>query len=151
MIVIEKKKNFNNQLKNRLDEFSHISQNFSISHILKDKKIQKILRNLNLSEDTSKRYATIIKQTGWPPHNKLFIKEIKDIVEYCEENGIEKTKLRLNSYFVKRFNTEKIEAMLRTWEKRQWLKKRIPILQEAIEAHDNSSYYASVSTLSYHK
>jgi hypothetical protein len=143
----EEIKSINNQLKNSSGEFSRMVQRFNLFPVLDAEKIQKIAESLNLSKRELKCFATIIKKTGWPPHNKLFIKDIKNIVEYFKKNGIEKTNQRLNSYFVKRFNSEEIETMLRTWENRKWLKKRIPILQEAIKAHNNSSYYASVSTI----
>ena len=38
-------------------------------------------------------------------------------------------------------------SILDKWESKKWLKKRIPILKEAIVSHINNRYYASISVI----
>lgn len=95
----------------------------------------------------TQRYSTIMVELGWPPYPDIYPEEVVEIVELYDEFGVEMTRKKLDEYFVERFDKEELNNMLRNWQKKEWYDKRIPILEESLEAHFSGNYYASISTL----
>ncbi|RXT14874.1 hypothetical protein [Ammoniphilus sp. CFH 90114] len=99
------------------------------------------------TESDIKKFKLIMVEIGYPPHDEIEIPQARYIVRFYEEHGLEKTRGLVEDYLVTEFNKSKVEGILVRWSNIEWLSSRIPILMEAIEAHNTEKYYTSIPTL----
>lgn len=89
------------------------------------------------------RLYDLMYDLGWPPHLEMNVAEARKIVEASATCGEDELEVMINDYYTKKYNIEAIDYFLNNWEKSKTLKKRIPILKQAINAHKKGDYFLS--------
>lgn len=122
------------------DNFKRIGQFF----IDVGRDISKHINNRN-------QFYLILAELGWPPPHDTFIssnmREIDRIVENFEKMSIESVRNDVNELMLRWHSKEVVEDIFFNWKSKIWLKKRMPILQDAIWAHQNGYFTLSVTAL----
>lgn len=105
------------------------------------------VKGLDEFERISKIFSMIVLEAGWPPHGGFYPSEIRDTVE--QYGKVTKTKLNklIQQLYINKFDADEIGAMLQNWDQQKWLKRRMPILKEAITAHFEGRYTLSICAL----
>ncbi|WP_313755968.1 hypothetical protein [Tissierella sp.] len=89
------------------------------------------------------RFYNLMYNLGWAPHLEMNVAEARKIVEASATCGEDELEVMINDYYTKKYNIEAIDYFLNNWEKSKTLKKRIPILKQAINAHKKGDYFLS--------
>lgn len=116
------------------------------NHIFEDSK-RRNKEIMALLESNLRRSLNILVELGWPPHGDIYIPEAKRIVQIYDEFGHERSKSIVNVFFLEKYSTPKILEILNQWDKKVWLKKRIPILRQVINSHVNGDFYVAIPAL----
>jgi hypothetical protein len=97
----------------------------------------------------SQNFRTILLQYGWPPHYQMNVGHMKKIIEAHENETLRPDQVRvfIDETFIEYYSDEKISQLLKSWEEKEWLEKRIPILKEIIDAHLKGMYSVSVPAI----
>lgn len=93
------------------------------------------------------RFSFIMVELGWPPHASLTPREMRQIVDVYDQHGPAEAGRIVNEYMLTRYDSELIEDMYQRWEDSRWLRTRLPILRQAIDAHLDGKYFVSVPSL----
>lgn len=110
-------------------------------------KFKRFYKSIKYFEEKTDYFSTIIVELGWPPSDYLLQEHMDKIVEMYKKYSLEKTRKEVNTLFLKSFNKKVLYSILDNWKRKKWFKKRIPILNEAIDSHIKNHYYASVSLI----
>lgn len=79
---------------------------------------------------------------------KIITSSVDDFVKLQDFIENNQDSIDLDKFFVKELIANyKIEEILRCWHKVSHIEHRYPILEEALQAHKESKYYLSISTL----
>jgi hypothetical protein len=104
-------------------------------------------KGVELYKDSAEKFKYIIVELGWPPTDILYPEELTTIVEEYSKHGCESIRKDVDAFFLNKFDLEEINLILERWESTKALKSRLPILQQAINAHLEGNYYLSVPAL----
>lgn len=104
-------------------------------------------KQIQEASDDVEKCKVILLDYGFPPHYDMNIKQMRQIAHHYEENGKESTHQLLDRFFVRFFSDDRIKLYQEKWLRIDWLKERHVILNEAVRAHMEGLYYASISTL----
>lgn len=88
------------------------------------------------------RFYNLMYNLGWSPHLEMNVEEARKIVEVSATSGEDELEVMINDYYTKKHNIEAIDCFSNNWEKSKTLKKRIPILKQAINAHKRGDYFS---------
>ncbi|MCM3792478.1 hypothetical protein M3690_04125 [Priestia megaterium] len=109
---------------------------------------EEFLANLNKQfERDSINYKEIMKKTGFPPVDIVPAELIFKMADFTEKYGLEETVKQFPSVLAEYYNEETLDYLVSKWKRFSWLKKRMPIIEQAIKAHKLEMYYASITTL----
>jgi hypothetical protein len=106
-----------------------------------------IAEGIRATSDDVEKFKMIMVEMGYPPHEDLEILQIRKIVNYYLQHGMQKAKEIVEQLLIQIFNKETLEEILNSWTSLEWLQTRLPILTEGIEAHNNKKWYTSIPTL----
>jgi hypothetical protein len=98
--------------------------------------------------DVAQEFSLIMFEAGWPPLPEfdLYPSEMVDIVKkYIHDPASIKT--NIEKFVIAKFGDKELDLILSQWEKRDWLKKRLPILREVIQSHIEGKYFVAVAGL----
>ncbi|WP_312421903.1 hypothetical protein [Anaerospora hongkongensis] len=96
--------------------------------------------------DMHQRFSLLSIELGWPPHELLIPNYVIDIVNEYDTRGVDEARGKIRECYIELCSPEIIQGMVETWENKRWLQPRIPILRQAILAHNDGNYYAAVTT-----
>lgn len=102
------------------------------------------------NEETEKGIASFKKamyDSGFPPHDYIDTRKMKEIGLHAKNHTLQETSALITEFVEDFFTCEVIQEMKTDWRKMNWLSDRMPILEEAILSHNDSRYYAAISTL----
>lgn len=133
---------FNNSFKNICMEVNIPTAEITLDDIFND-----LLNDFHTFGEISQRFAVIMLKLDWPPTVHLIPGEVLEIVKLYDEYGLDLIKDKVEEYLIKRFSKDDLNAKLDYWSSKKWLKKRMPILKQAVESHLNGNYYVSVPAL----
>lgn len=106
--------------------------------------------DIYLQMENLNKFYLILTQVNWPPPHDLFIssnqKEINELVERFGKSGLNSVRKDIDNIMLKWHSPEIIEKIFSDWKTKPWLKKRFPILRDAIWAHQNGLYTLSIPT-----
>ncbi len=100
------------------------------------------------AEETTLNFKTIVVELGFPPHNFMPMYSRQRVIQLYEEKGIEYTKRFLERYmcmFV--YDKETLIEMHNSWQRTEWLEKRLSIISTVIEGHLNGYYRLTVPAM----
>jgi len=63
------------------------------------------------------------------------------------KEGLKRAKIEVENFLISKYDDEKIDEILIKWKKKQWLGKRISILEQAIWAHKEHRFNLSVPAI----
>ncbi|MDT8900349.1 hypothetical protein [Anaeroselena agilis] len=104
-------------------------------------------RNINEFGNINQQYSAIMVELGWPPYGGLYIPEMKKIIKAYNRFGPEAIREKVDQLFIERFDADEIEKLSGEWGKKKWLAKRMPIIRQAVTAHNAGNYYLSVPAI----
>ncbi|MFX0138734.1 MAG: hypothetical protein ACFFDN_34155 [Candidatus Hodarchaeota archaeon] len=97
------------------------------------------------------KFYLILSRINWPPPHDLFIyssqKEVNELVDRYEKFGIDVVKNDVDDLMLTWHSPKIVEKIFTDWRSKPWLDKRIPILKDAIWAHQNGLYTLSIPSL----
>ncbi len=95
-------------------------------------------------------YPLAMYALGWPPPVRYFALheqvEIARRYQATKDDGaaLDELEAWVRDLVLARHDARRLRAMLAEWERKAWLKRRIPILRDAVEAHIGGKYNLSV-------
>ncbi|WP_350253586.1 hypothetical protein [Bacillus halotolerans] len=102
---------------------------------------------LDSLDDVFIKFKKIIIELGYPPNHDYPIDLLLSIIDAYEDSDLEELKVKVDQIMLNYFDDKEIEEMLMHWESRAVLQKRLPIIRNAIKAHKQQMYFASIPTL----
>lgn len=99
------------------------------------------------SVEMDRAFNVFMVELGYPPVSDLDGEDFLNLYEAKEEKGIAYVKKYIDDFMLSRFNEQEILKTYNEWCKYSWIEDRIPILKEAISAHNMQMYKVSVPTL----
>jgi len=98
--------------------------------------------------DTCQKFSVIMVGAGWPPLSQfdLYLSEMESVVtQYV--NDASSIQAVVDEFVMSKYDDEKIVSLLNEWKESDWLKKRIPIIQEIVESHIQGKYCVAIPAL----
>lgn len=112
--------------------------------------IGKIMDGVSMSlSSTSQKFSAVLLQHGWPPHHQMNLNHMIRIIEANDKEGENPEQVRkiIDETFIKFYQKERVLQLLESWESKEWLERRIPILKDAIQAHLKGMFFVSAPTV----
>ena len=109
---------------------------------------RQLAENLKQFDKDQDRFELVMVELGWPPYGMdLTPREMHAIIGVRDSYGVEQAREFVERLFIEHFDHNFLAAMLQKWESAQWLRGRLPILREVMQAHNEGKYWSSVPTL----
>jgi len=83
------------------------------------------------------KYAMV--ELGYPPHDGLSIQQMRNIAQNYSSDSSEVMGY-INDFMTEFYSPEEMKQLLFKWEKSQIIKKRLPLLRNAVMAHNLGMY-----------
>ena len=99
-----------------------------------------------LGERLEKFYELML-DLGWPPHLEMDVSEARKIIDISVSYDEKVLKKAINDHYINKYNTKVINGFLNKWGQNRIFRKRILILEQAINAHIIGNYFLSTCTL----
>jgi hypothetical protein len=93
-----------------------------------------------------KSFTTIMLEIEYPPAD-LSILEMRMVVIWYENGGIESVKEKIPDLLISKYDMKTIINLLNTWKNRDWLKKRYGILEDVVNGYFERRFNLVVPTL----
>jgi hypothetical protein len=101
--------------------------------------------------DYRNKFYLILTKTNWPPPYDLFLISnsniVNNFVNRFEKYGMNSIQKDIDHLMVTWHSHEIIDKIFSEWKYKSWLKSRLPILKDAIWAHQNRLFSLSIPTL----
>jgi hypothetical protein len=111
-----------------------------------NRQFQEMLKNMNKGlKNEHERYAKIMLAAGFPPVSTLPMNQLIEIVQIERSTGTDDAINKLKIILTQYYNEKKLAEIINRWRGISWLDKRIPILSQAIDAHNKHHYFLSVT------
>lgn len=107
-------------------------------------RLQEPLREAGLAVE---RLPAIMVELGWPPVMKLDLPSAVQIVRRYDAEGTEAVRQDVSDAILSLYDDDQVRRLLPSWEKQRFLRRRMPILRQVIEAHIAGHYWVSVPAL----
>ena len=123
-----------------------ISETFNSSKEFLDEltKIGKLIARFGTIIDL---FSLIMIEIDWPPPLKISPKSMHKIIEIYQKNGVTKAKEYSNTLLLKLYDKKLLIDLLKSWESKVWLDKRITILENVIDAHNEEKFILSIPAM----
>lgn len=119
-------------------EFSRRIQSFN-ERFLKDLE-QTLDRML---DPLAFKYKSVMISHGFPPNGNVPLRLTLDIAKIFEYSEVEKEK-EFYCLLFKYYDQARINYLFKSWSSIEWLERRIPLLEEAVFAHNNDLFFLSI-------
>lgn len=136
-----------NQARKQLTAVEAFTQQIPNFSEIYSQHFERIQRAIEETRDTREKFGLIMLEVGWPPPNELTLKGERKIVELYEEEGAEAVERALEEQLPEVYDEETLDTLVERWRNRQLLDDRIPILEQAVEAHTKGLYYLSIPAI----
>ncbi len=97
--------------------------------------------------DVIRRYAAIMLELGWPPVEHVPMDLARKLTEAYDAHGADAVRPQADSYMLDLYDPERLTDILAEWEQRPILERRMPVLRQAVEAHNSGKCFLSIPAL----
>ncbi|MHC3396059.1 hypothetical protein ACV1QZ_06420 [Bacillus subtilis] len=108
---------------------------------------KRIIEEAEKSEEDFKRFKEVILFLGYPPSDNMDIRLIRKIGKVCIEEGVNHLKKIIDDLMKEFYSPERIDHLMKEWESYSFLKDRLPLLGQALKAHNLGMYSVAVPSL----
>jgi len=142
-----------NAISNSIQPLVNIATQFN--EVLQSEKVKETFRNLAefaegvyQTEEDIKSYKEVMLILGYPPNVSMDIYLMREIgreyIKYSETD----LKLIIDEVMVNHYNPIKIDEIKNTWETYEFIKERLPLLRQVMNAHKLGMFALSIPSLS---
>lgn len=110
-------------------------QQYFSSEIL-EKSFKKIREGLIETEEDLKVFKFAMVDLGYPPHGDIDIPRMRLIAKAYKDIGKKHLENNIDGFMIRFYNDQRIRKIGLDWEKKELLKDRLPLLRNAIMAHN---------------
>ncbi|MBW2003422.1 MAG: hypothetical protein JRI72_02250 [Deltaproteobacteria bacterium] len=111
--------------------------------IKQSEQIFKILKDLELTEDTVKEANEELMKMGWWIYPEWTIPSLKHIAKACREGKTEEVRQEIIGFFDK----DRLKLIVKSWKKNPKLNSRYKSLKDGVWAHKQRKYTLSIPTV----
>ncbi|WEZ07571.1 hypothetical protein P5663_16255 [Priestia flexa] len=97
---------------------------------------QKIAKGLEETEEDIKIFRSAIVKLGYPPNGSIGIPNLRSIAQDYDIYGEEYVQEYIDEFMVNYYDGVILREMLLIWEGYSFIEKRLPLLRNAIKAHN---------------
>ena len=99
-------------------------------------------------DDTLLAFKTVLVKFQWPPPRMDFdIADVRYILDLRDSLPEDEARTQIDAFMLKRHDVSYVRGLLQDWKGHKWIKKRIPILEAAVNAHIEGKYELSIPAL----
>lgn len=107
-------------------------------------RLQEAMREAGLAID---RLPRIMVELGWPPVLKLDLPGAVQIVRRYDADGAEAVRQDVSDSILSLYDDDQVRGLVPSWERQRFLRRRMPVLRQVIEAHIAGHYWISIPAL----
>ncbi|KUP30297.1 hypothetical protein AU385_17955 [Bacillus halotolerans] len=124
--------------KTEVNEFSHKIKSFNEKFLTNfEQNINKMLDPLDF------KYKSVMISHGFPPNGNVPLRLTIDVAKIFDYSEGDKEKEFYYLLF-KYYDHFRVKYLLKSWSNIDWLKRRVPLLEEAVFAHNNDLFFLSI-------
>lgn len=134
--------NAGSALSKSLQAISSKMQSIVIPHIDTTellKGLENIRKGILETESDIKVFKAAMVEMGYPPHDGMSIGQMRAIAKQYKVNSDE-LKEKIDGFMATLYNPSEMQQTLLSWEKKDLITKRLPLLRNAIMAHNLGMY-----------
>ncbi|EDL65988.1 hypothetical protein BSG1_01510 [Bacillus sp. SG-1] len=107
----------------------------------------KLAQGIQETEEDLKVFKAAIVDLGYPPHHELDIRLMREIARAYKANGKDAVNEYIDEFICKYYQPSLIQDIEKRWEKYKFLEKRLPLLRNAVKAHNLGMYELVVPSI----
>jgi hypothetical protein len=125
-----------------LEVFSSRMKSIVIPHIdttQLTESLKNIGKGLLETESDIKVFKAAMVEMGYPPHDGMSIRQMRTIAKHYKTDSDE-LKENIDGFMSALYNPNEMKLILLSWEKKKLIRRRLPLLRNAIMAHNLGMY-----------
>lgn len=110
-------------------------------------KYQRLLINIYRRGDINQRFSLALVVLKWTPPRDIRYSAIKKIVTIFENEDLQSASKKIDEILLNYYSDDEILSTLKGWRGKEFLHKRIGILEDIIDAHLQGKYNLSIPAI----
>lgn len=136
------------ELEGLLSSISSWEKGYRISLDKFYESVRQLAQATGSLDDTLLAFKTALVESQWPPPRMdLDITDVRYILDLRDSLPKQEARSQIDTFMLERHDTAYVRNLLAEWKGRKWIKKRIPILEAAVNAHIEGKYELSIPAL----
>lgn len=132
----------------RVTSFQELKINLNIDSKVASEFVRILAEAPAAFENIAHNFSFIMIEAKWPPLPSLdlYPSEMIQIIKHHTDDA-DSIGSVIEEFVIGKYGDQEINSLLARWKQRAPLRKRIPILEEVIEAHNKGQYFVSIAAL----